>query len=87
MTMTDPYGHTVQSSKDSTSTGAEEPRPVRIATVIWGFILLSIGALFFAATQIDLTNANLGIISAWAVIGIGSLSIVGGLIGTAMRRR
>lgn len=85
--MTDHYDHTGLGSTSSVSADNDQPRPVRIATVIWGFILLSIAALFFAITQIKVTNVNLGIIGAWVVIGIGSLAIVGGLIGTAMRRR
>ena len=78
------------SSRDARSAnpvGSEQPRTVRVSTVIWGFILLSIAALFFVIAQIDLTRVNPGIIAAWVVIGIGSLAIVGGLIGAAVRRR
>lgn len=71
----------------TTSVVGEQPRTVRISTVIWGFILLSIAALFFTIAQFDLTRVNPGIVAAWVVIGIGSLAIVGGLIGAAVRRR
>ena len=74
-------------STNTPSVGGEQPRAVRVSTVIWGFILLSISALFFAIAQFDLTRVNPAVIAAWVVIGIGSLAIIGGLIGAAVRRR
>lgn len=74
-------------STSSTLSASAQPRSVRISTVIWGFILLSIAALFFTIAQFDLTRVNPGIIAAWVVIGIGTLAIIGGLVGAAVRRR
>jgi hypothetical protein len=59
---------------------------VRVGTVIWGFILLGIAALFFAMARLDLSEVSPGVIAAWVVIGIGALAVVGGLIGAIVRR-
>lgn len=79
-------GSTSIGSTSSTSSASTQPRSVRISTVIWGFILLSIAALFFTIAQFDLVRVNPGIVGAWVVIGIGTLAIIGGLIGAAVRR-
>ncbi len=75
----------------TTTTTAHEsagrPRSIRVGTVIWGFILLGIAALFFTFAQLDLSGINPGVVAAWVVIGIGALAILGGLVGAAVRRR
>ena len=72
---------------DTTTVGIDRPRTVRIDTIVWGFILLGIAAFFFTLVQFDLSRFNPGVIAAWVAIGIGSLVIVGGLVGALVRRR
>jgi hypothetical protein len=74
---------------DSPSPDARDPgpRPVRTGTVVWGFILIGIAALFFAGTQIDLGGLDPAVVAVWVVLGIGVLAVIGGLIGMLVRRR
>ena len=65
----------------------ESPRTVRAPTVVWGFILIGIAAVFFTFTQFDLSGVGPGVVIAWVVLGIGALAIVGGLVGALFRRR
>ena len=62
-------------------------RTVRVATVVWGFILMGIAAAFFAFAQFDLSGVAPGVIVAWIVLGIGALAIVCGLLGALFRHR
>ena len=64
----------------------EEPRTVQVATVVWGFILIAIAAWAFTFTQVDLSGVDPGVVVAWAVLAIGVLAIVGGLVGALFRR-
>ena len=67
--------------------GSDSPRTVRVATAVWGFILIGIAAASFTFAQFDLSGVNPGVIIAWVVVCVGALSIVGGLIGALFRRR
>jgi len=69
------------------ATENESSRTVRVATVVWGFIIIGIAAAFFAFAQFDLSGVSPGVVIAWVVIAIGTLAIVGGLIGALFRRR
>lgn len=69
------------------NTEDESPRTVRGATVAWGFILMAIAAWFFTFAQVDLSGVAPGVLIAWVVLGIGSLAIIGGLVGALFRRR
>lgn len=69
------------------ATEDQSPRTVRVATVVWGFILIGIAAAFFAFAQFDLSGVGPGVIIAWIVLGIGALAIVGGLLGALFRHR
>lgn len=73
--------------EDGFVTPEEEPLPVRIGTVVWGFIVIGIAALFFVSSQIDLGPEGLAFLAVWAVLGIGVLAIVGGVIGAIFRHR
>ena len=59
---------------------------VRVGTIVWGFILVGIAVLFFAAAQFDLARFNPAIVATWAVLGIGALAVIGGLAGAMFRR-
>ena len=71
----------------SNITENESPRTVRVPTVVWGFILMAIAAWFFIFAQVDLSGVAPGVLLAWVVLGIGSLAVVGGLVGALFRRR
>ena len=60
--------------------------PVRVGTIVWGFILVGIAALFFACAQLDLAGFNPAIVATWAVLGVGALAVIGGVIGALVRR-
>ena len=62
-------------------------RPVRVSTVVWGFILLGLAAMFFVFAQLDLSRFNPAIILTWVILGIGALAVVGGIAGALFRRR
>ena len=62
-------------------------RPVRVSTVVWGFILLGLAAMFFVFAQLDLSRFNPAIILTWVILGIGALAVVGGIAGALLRRR
>ncbi len=70
----------------SNTTDKDSPRTVRVATVVWGFILMAIAAWFFTFAQIDLSGVAPGVVVAWVALGIGVLAIVGGLVGALFRR-
>jgi hypothetical protein len=77
-------------NSDTTEIGIPAPanaRPVRVGTVVWGFILLGLAAMFFVFAQIDLTRFNPAIILTWIILGIGALAVVGGIVGAVVRRR
>jgi hypothetical protein len=79
------------SSNDTTTESViAEPasaRPVRVSTVVWGFILLGLAAMFFVFAQLDLSRFNPAIILTWVILGIGTLAVVGGIAGALLRRR
>ena len=60
--------------------------PVRVGTIVWGFILVGIAALFFAWAQFDLAGFNPAIVATWAVLGVGALAVIGGVVGALVRR-
>jgi hypothetical protein len=60
--------------------------PVRVGTIIWGFILVAIAALFFTWTQFDLAGFDPAIVATWSVLGIGALAVIGGVVGALSRR-
>lgn len=60
--------------------------PVRVGTIVWGFILVGIAALFFAWAQFDLAGFNPAIVATWAVLGVGALAVIGGVVGALARR-
>jgi hypothetical protein len=62
-------------------------RPVRVGTVVWGFILLGLAAMFFVFAQFDLSGSNAAIILTWVILGVGALAVVGGIVGALVRRR
>lgn len=64
-----------------------ENRGARTGTVVWGLIIMGVAALAFAATQWDLSVYHPAVITAWTVVGIGVLAIVGGLLAAIFRRR
>lgn len=64
-----------------------ESRGARTGTVVWGLIIMGIAALAFTATQWDLSVYHPAVITAWTVVGIGVLAIVGGLLAAIFRRR
>lgn len=70
----------------SNTTDKDSPRTIRVATVVWGFILMAIAAWFFTFAQIDLSGVAPGVVVAWVALGIGVLAIVGGLVGALFRR-
>lgn len=71
----------------STAVPRHEYRGARTGTVVWGFIIMGVAALAFTATQWDLGEYDPGVIAAWVAVGIGALSIVGGLVAAMFRRR
>lgn len=64
-----------------------ENRGARTGTVVWGLIIMGVAALAFTATQWDLSVYHPAVITAWTVVGIGALAIVGGLLAAIFRRR
>ncbi|GAB3039221.1 hypothetical protein GCM10027052_19060 [Parafrigoribacterium mesophilum] len=60
--------------------------PVRVGTIIWGFILVAIAAFFFAGTQFDLAGFNPAVVATWSVLGLGALAVIGGVAGALFRR-
>jgi hypothetical protein len=60
--------------------------PVRVGTIVWGFILLGVAALFFAGIQFDLAGVNPAVVATWAVLGVGALAVIGGVLGALFRR-
>lgn len=60
--------------------------PVRVGTIVWGFIIVGIAALFFAWAQFDLAGFNPAIVATWAILGLGALAVVGGVVGALFRR-
>jgi hypothetical protein len=60
--------------------------PVRVGTIVWGFILVGIAALFFAWAQFDLAGFNPAVVVTWSVLCLGALAVIGGLIGAVTRR-
>jgi hypothetical protein len=74
----------------TTEIGVQPPasaRPVRVGTVVWGFMLLGLAAMFIVFAQIDLSRFNPAIVLTWVILGIGALAVVGGVVGALMRRR
>jgi hypothetical protein len=74
----------------TTEIGVQAPastRPVRVGTVVWGFILLGLAAMFFTFAQVDLSRFNPAIVLTWVILGIGALAVVGGIVGALLRRR
>jgi len=59
---------------------------VRVGTIVWGFILIGVAALFFAGTQFDLAGFNPAVVATWAVLGVGALAVIGGVLGALFRR-
>jgi hypothetical protein len=76
-------------NNDANITGPANDRSssVRVGTIVWGFLLIGLAAWFFLVAQVDLSRFDPGIIAAWAVLGIGALALVGGLLGAVLRRR
>jgi hypothetical protein len=62
-------------------------RPARVGTIVWGFLLIGLAAVFFVTAQFDLGRFNPAVIAVWAVLGIGVLTVIGGLAGALLRRR
>jgi hypothetical protein len=60
--------------------------PVRVGTIVWGFIIVGIAALFFAWAQFDLAGFNPAIVATWAILGLGTLAVIGGVVGALFRR-
>lgn len=71
----------------SNTSEKDAPRAVQVPTVVWGFILIAIAVWCFAFSQVDLGDVSPGVVITWIVLGIGSLAIVGGLVGVLFRRR
>jgi hypothetical protein len=74
----------------SIETGVPSPasaRPVRVGTVVWGFILLGLATMFFVFAQINLSRFNPAIVLTWVILGVGALAVVGGIVGALLRRR
>ncbi|MDQ6755288.1 MAG: hypothetical protein M3017_18250 [Actinomycetota bacterium] len=65
---------------------AEESRPVRIGTVVWGLIVAVLGALIIIARQapIQLDPAQVAI---WLLLGAGFAMVIGGIASAATRRK
>ena len=61
--------------------------PARVGTIVWGFILVGIAALFFASAQFELDRLNPAILATWVVLSIGALALMGGLAGALLRRK
>jgi hypothetical protein len=60
--------------------------PVRVGTIVWGIFLVGVAALFFAGAQFDLAGFNPAVVATWAVLGLGALAVIGGLVGALVRR-
>ena len=60
--------------------------PVRVGTIVWGFILVAVAAFFFAGAQLDLAGFNPAVVATWSVLGVGALAVIGGLLGALVRR-
>jgi hypothetical protein len=59
-------------------------RPVRVSTVVWGVLLLLLGAGVFATTALDLqlfTAAS----ALYVIVGIGALLVVAAIVGAVAR--
>jgi hypothetical protein len=60
--------------------------PVRVGTIVWGFILVAVAAFFFAGAQFDLAGFNPAVVATWSVLGVGALAVIGGVVGALFRR-
>lgn len=69
------------------SGSAPERRDVRIGTVVWGFIIIGVAVLFFLGSQWDLGRFNPALVTAWTILGVGSLAVMGGLVAALLRSR
>ncbi|MEO6504852.1 MAG: hypothetical protein ABIW36_08830 [Terrimesophilobacter sp.] len=61
--------------------------PVRVGTIVWGFILVGIAALFFIGAQFDLAGFNPAVVATWAVLLVGVLAVIGGVVAALFRTR
>jgi hypothetical protein len=80
----DPTTETVTAPVTAVPTSA---RPVRVGTVVWGFIIIGLAAMFFTFAQFDLSRFNPAIVLTWVILGVGALAVVGGIVGALLRRR
>ncbi|KGM13112.1 hypothetical protein N869_16180 [Cellulomonas bogoriensis 69B4 = DSM 16987] len=82
-------GSTEYDAPDSTDdTGADSApprRPVRIATIVWGLVVVVVGAGLLAAAVGVVFDVELAAIAVLALAGAGLL--VGAVINGARRRR
>jgi hypothetical protein len=72
-----------------TEIGPEKPdaaRRVRAGTIVWGFLLFAIAALFFAGAQLDLSKYDGMVITTWVVLIVGALTLLGGILGALLHR-
>ena len=68
------------------SDSTTDRREVRVGTVVWGFIIIGVAVLFFLGSQWDLGRFNPALVTAWTVLGIGTLAVIGGLVAALFRR-
>jgi len=74
-------------AQSAARTGAkDERRPVRPQTVVWGFILFAIAAVFFVWTRFDLNRFEPVVVITWVVLVLGALALLGGILGAVLRR-
>jgi hypothetical protein len=72
-----------------TEIGPEKPdaaRRVRAGTIVWGFLLFAIAALFFVGAQLDLSKYDGVVITTWVVLVVGALALLGGILGALLHR-
>lgn len=64
---------------------ARERRPMRVGTIVWGLVLISVASLLLAVRVADV-QLDAGLVALGLTIGAGTALVVGGLL-TAVNRR
>lgn len=64
---------------------ARERRPMRVGTIVWGLVLISLASLLLAVRVADV-RLDAGLVALGLTIGAGTALVVGGLL-TAVNRR
>lgn len=57
----------------------------RVHTIVWGFLLLGIAVLFLIGTLVDLSVFNPAIVIVFAVVALGAILVLGGIVGAIVR--